>query len=101
MGTAVLLITSTAVEAKNPAQKFARGAINIVTSPLEIPKQTRVYWKKGAEKTPHILVWVMSGIVKGVVETTKRFASGTWDVISFPVSIPADYEALLKPDYVF
>lgn len=84
-----------------PLNKLVRGLTNVVTSPFEIPKQIRAYWIEGAHHTDHILVWVISGFTRGVVEDVKRFGSGIWDVLSFPVSIPGDYEPLMKPDYVF
>ena len=86
---------------QGPVDKLVRGLTNVVTSPFEIPKQIRAYWIEGAQQTDHILVWVASGFVRGIVEDVKRFGSGVWDVVSFPISVPGDYEPLLKPDYVF
>ena len=85
----------------NPGKKFGRGVVNVVTAPLEIPKQTRAYWIEGSEKTPHILVWLFAGAVKGVVETVKRTGSGVWDMATFVFEKPDAYEPLMKPDYVF
>lgn len=86
---------------QSPAKKLLRGVVNIVTAPIEIPKQARAYWIKGAQITPHILVWIGSGAVWGVVQTVKRAGSGVWDVVSFPVNKPVHYEPLFKPNYVF
>jgi hypothetical protein len=33
--------------------------------------------------------------------TAARVGSGAWDVVTFPIKTPANYEPLLKPDYVF
>lgn len=87
--------------AQGPLHKIYRGAANIVTAPIEIPKQARAYWIKGAQITPHILVWIGSGAVWGVVQGIKRLGSGVWDVISFPFAVPLQFEPLLKPHYVF
>ena len=76
-------------------QKLTRGVITIVTSPLEIPKQSRIYWKRGAEKTPHVLVWIFCGAVKGAVNMVVRVGSGAWDTLTFPIPIPKDYKPLL------
>jgi len=97
----ILLSTSFAMADQGPGVKFWRGVINIVTAPIEVPKQARAYWIKGAQITPHILVWIFSGSVWGVVEGIKRVGSGVWDVISFPVNEPANFEPLFKPDFVF
>lgn len=87
--------------ASDPVKKIKRGVVNVVTSPLEIPKEVRAHWIKGSEKTYHILVWIACGFVKGTVMTAARIGSGAWDIVSAPVSVPEDNEPLLKPDYVF
>jgi putative exosortase-associated protein (TIGR04073 family) len=83
------------------ARKLKRGVVNVVTAPLEIPKQTRIYWKAGAKKTDHILVWILSGFVKGSVNTVARIGSGLWDIASSPWETAKDDQPLFKPDYVF
>lgn len=87
--------------ASEPVKKIKRGVVNVVTSPLEIPKEVRSHWIKGSEKTYHILVWIACGVVKGTVMTAARIGSGVWDIVSAPLSVPEDNEPLLKPDYVF
>ena len=84
-----------------PGHKLYRGVVNIVTAPIEIPKQARAYWIKGAQLTPHIIAWIGCGVVWGVVQGIKRVGSGFWDVVSFPFNKPAEYEPLFKPNYVF
>jgi len=83
------------------AQKLWRGVVNVVTAPIEVPKQARGYWIKGAQITPHILVWIGSGAVWGVVEGIKRLGSGLWDIVSFPINKPECFEPLFKPNFVF
>ncbi|MFA5088534.1 MAG: hypothetical protein WC552_05815 [Candidatus Omnitrophota bacterium] len=95
-----LLFSSQAL-AQNPGQKLKRGVVNILTAPIEIPKQTRIYWKKGAQKTDHVLVWIFSGFIDGTIQMAQRILSGTWDILSFPVNLPKDYAPLKKPDTVF
>ena len=92
------LSTSLVYADGNPGAKLYRGVVNIVTAPLEIPKQARAYWIKGAQKTPHILVWIGSGAVWGFVQGVKRVGSGLWDVATFPSNQAGP---LVKPDYVF
>jgi putative exosortase-associated protein (TIGR04073 family) len=95
------LLISTNVYADNPGKKFVRGVVNVVTSPIEMPKQARAYWIEGAKKTPHILVWIGSGAVWGVAQMVKRAGSGVWDIVSFPVNNPKEYQPQMKPDYVY
>lgn len=95
------MLTTPVLALDNPGQKLERGVVNIVTSPVEIPKEIRRYWIMGSEKTYHIIVWVFAGTIKGFISTLERAGSGVWDVVSFPVKVPANYEPLLRPDYVF
>ncbi len=96
-----LLIVPGAQAEDGPVKKLARGVVNVVTAPIEIPKQARAYWVEGARETDHILVWIASGTVWGIIQTVKRAGSGVWDIVTFPVEKPADYAPLLEPDYVF
>ena len=96
-----LCCASIAHAENNPGKKLLRGVTNIITAPIEIPKQARAYWIEGAYKTDHILVWAGSGAVWGVVQTIKRTGSGIWDIVSFPFNTPDDYTSLIQPPCVF
>lgn len=78
--------------------KVTRGVTNVISSPIEVPKQARAYWVEGAQKTDHILVWIGTGTIWGIVQGVKRAGSGLWDVLTFSVE---EYDSLMKPDYVF
>ena len=97
----VLLFFPLAFAEDTKSAKLYRGVVNVVTAPVEIPKQVRVYWIKGAQKTPHIIVWILSGGVWGTVQAVKRTGSGVWDVVSFPFAKPEKFGPLMKPDFVF
>jgi len=98
----IIVLCCSVAEAQNtPVKKLLRGVVNIVTAPIEVPKQARAYWIKGAQLTPHILVWIFSGSVWGVVEGIKREGSGVWDIVSFPLNKPEGFDPLFKPDFVF
>lgn len=97
----LMIVTAAAGAEAASAKRLYRGAINILTAPIEVPKQARAYWIKGAQITPHILAWIASGTVWGVVQTVKRVGSGVWDVVTFPFDRSEASEPLLKPDYVF
>ncbi|MCK5215375.1 MAG: exosortase system-associated protein, TIGR04073 family [Candidatus Omnitrophica bacterium] len=96
-----LLTPASSFAENSPPRKFNRGVINIVTAPVEIPKQTKAYWHEGGKITAHISFWLFSGMVKGVVNTITRAASGIWDATTFPLEKPGNYESLIKPDSVF
>jgi len=97
----MFLFVSNSFAANAALNKLGRGITNIVTAPLEIPKEIRAHWIKGAEKTYHVIAWMVCGFVKGNFTMAARFGSGAWDVISFPVNIPENYEPLFKPEFVF
>lgn len=92
---------TTAKEASfNPAKKFNRGIINIITSPIEIAKQVDLSWKQSAEEKTNVGTGIFSGFLKGIAYTVGRMGSGIWDVVSFPFKTPDNYEPLMKPDFV-
>jgi putative exosortase-associated protein (TIGR04073 family) len=97
----MFLVVGKASAANQPTKKLLRGVTNVLTAPVEVVKQTRSYWIKGAQKTPHIIVWLVSGAVWGTVQTVKRAGSGAWDVVTFPFAKPEQSKALMHPDYVF
>ena len=84
-----------------PADKLKRGVVNLVTAPVEIPKNVRAYWIEGSEVTSHISFWLFSGLVKGMVDSVARFGSGAWDVLTFPWEDTVDRQPLVQPSYVF
>ncbi len=84
----------------NPAKKFNRGIVNIVTSPIEIAKQVDLSWKQSSEDKTNIGTGIFSGFVKGIAYTVGRMGSGIWDVVSFPFKTPDKFEPIMKPDYV-
>ncbi len=87
--------------ANRTIKKLQRGVVNIVTAPVEIPKQIRVYWIAGSEKTFHISAWIFCGLVKGIWMIPVRAGSGLWDVISSPLDIPSNGKSIVQPPYVF
>ncbi len=91
------ICVSNSFAASEAIHKLGRGITNVVTAPVEIPKEIRVHWIKGSEKTYHVLVWIFCGFVKGIVMTTARVGSGVVDIATFPFK----NDALLQPNYVF
>ena len=92
----VLAFSSTA-RADDAGEKLGRGAVNIITSPVELARtidiQTRV---KGAGYG-----WTM-GLIEGVGRTFVRLGAGVVEVVTFPFEFPKeDRKALLSPDYAW
>ena len=75
-------------------KKIKRGVYNVLSAPVEIPKQTigGLY-----EKPPAIMVF--SGLFKGIAYTLGRMGSGMWDIVTCNVDVSD--EPLMKPACVF
>ena len=92
--------SSETLHTKNPIQKLKRGIVNVVTAPIEIAKGVDEGWKTSAKESKSASKGIFKGFFKGIVNTVGRMGSGVWDIVSFPFETPADYEPLMKPDYV-
>ncbi|HLF17923.1 MAG TPA: hypothetical protein VI749_03400 [Candidatus Omnitrophota bacterium] len=82
-------------------KKFRRGAINLVTFPLEIPKQAKGVIDEGGESIPKRAALVVPGILKGIGYSAVRLVSGAWDLFTFNVNIPKDHKPVLEPEFVW
>ena len=78
------------------AMKLGRGAINVVTGWVEIPK--RMYETSVSEGTAAGLTW---GLLRGLGYGFVRTIAGFYEVFTFPVPAPQDYEPIVHPEYVF
>ncbi|MCR4338186.1 MAG: exosortase system-associated protein, TIGR04073 family [Candidatus Omnitrophica bacterium] len=92
----VLFFAQASQAADNAFEKLGRGAVNIVTCPLEVPKQVLHECK---ENNPAFAFF--PGIIKGAGFAFVRGVSGLWDVVSFPFQQPDNYEPLMKPEMVW
>ena len=81
----------------NPGDKLIRGTVNIVSCVLEVPKQIDIEWKASKNAT----IGIFAGLFKGMAYGIGRLYSGVYDLVTFPVNVPKDYEPLMKPDFVF
>lgn len=80
--------------------KFKRGVTNVLTSPAEIPKQIKA---EVADTDGHIgikSIAALGGTAKGLTYSIGRLGSGLWDMLSCNLSIPRNYQPIVKPDYV-
>ena len=91
----LLLATAVSVQADNALDKLGRGAANVVTSPFEISKNM------GDAKTEDgIFASLTVGLFKGIFDFGKRAVVGVYEIVTFPIPIPADYKPILTdPEY--
>lgn len=80
-----------------PAKKLGRGVANVVTSPVGILEGIQdTMAERGAFAG---FTW---GIFQGVVNVVKRVVVGTYEIITFPVPFPRDYQPILTdPEFYF
>jgi putative exosortase-associated protein (TIGR04073 family) len=84
-----------------PFMKLARGAVNMISAPLEIPNQIYILSDHADKNSPYgveTAAGAIEGLFTGIGFALWRFVVGTYDVITFPVPI---YEAcLIYPPYI-
>lgn len=79
-----------------PVKKLGRGFANLVTSPF--------YVFKGMGDTAKKNGWMAGatwGLLEGAVNLVKRASVGAYEIVTFPVPLPANYEPILKDPEFF
>ncbi|MBI2875744.1 MAG: exosortase system-associated protein, TIGR04073 family [Candidatus Tectomicrobia bacterium] len=90
-------------QGKSQVRKLGRGLLNVVTGPLEIPKQAIREAKRGEEKNVGaVFLGYFTGLVLGAGYAVERSLAGVVEIISFPFPNPdGTYEPLVEPETVF
>ena len=84
-----------------PFIKFARGAVNMISAPLELPNQVYLLSDYAKENSPYGIETAsaaIEGLFTGIGFAVWRFAAGTYDVITFP--LPRYESCLITPPYL-
>ncbi len=82
--------------AADPLRKLGRGLANVITGAIEIPK--KVYQVTKTEGALKGFTW---GWIKGASEAILRTGTGVYEVMTFPIPAPAEYEPMMQPEFVF
>jgi len=78
-------------------EKLQRGALNIVTSPVEIAVGIH-----NTTEGKNILIGWTFGLLKGLGNGFLRFGAGVVDLVTFPFNFPEEKKApLIDPEYVW
>lgn len=78
-------------------EKLKRGAVNILTSPAELP----ITMHRTVEEKNLLTGWTV-GVFAGLGNTVARMGAGVLDVATFPANMPEDYKRpLIDPEYVW
>ena len=78
-----------------PWVKLGRGICNILSSPVEIPYRMAEIGKH--ERWP---IAIAGGFFKGAVYMVVRTVVGVYEIVTFPIPVPANYEVILPPDFI-
>lgn len=98
----VLTATSVPAAAEEPGvaqqigTKFVRGVANLTTGWVELPKQIYVVgtnegWVAGALRGPF----------DGLGMFAARTIAGAYEILTFPIPVPPNYQPMLSPEYVW
>lgn len=75
--------------------KAGRGVVNVLTCWVEWPRNVASEWDK-TDPVSGIVV----GTVKGIGWGFARFATGVYDVVTFPFPVPENYQAMIQPEFI-
>ena len=90
-----MLIVPTA-SAQSSARKLIRGTVNLLTGWIEIPKNI---YKITVEED--IKSGLTLGLSAGIGMFVIRTGTGVYEIVTFPLPVPENYQAILEPEFVF
>ena len=85
-----------AMDAALAFKKLTRGAVNIVTGWVELPK--RVQETSDSSGAAAGFTW---GLLRGLGYGFMRTAAGCYELLTFPFPAPPTYAPVIEPPYVF
>ena len=77
-----------------PMRKLQRGFLNVALSPWEIAHELST-----DKKSDRVVPTWASGLVRGSVYAVGRAATGIFEMVTFPVPVPAKYEPVVEPEF--
>ncbi|MCX7717417.1 MAG: exosortase system-associated protein, TIGR04073 family [Candidatus Sumerlaeaceae bacterium] len=77
------------------SRKFTRGLLNTVFFWAEIPKEVNRDWQNVDP-----LTGVFTGTGKGIYKGAQRFGVGVYEMVTFPLDSPANYQPIVYPETV-
>ena len=92
----MILNIATVSYAQDMRKKLYRGAANLVTGWIELPKNI---YDISVEDGP--LAGIGVGLPKGLLMTIIRTGAGFYEMATFPIPLPENYSPVLEPEYLF
>ena len=83
------------------SERFGRGVINIITSPLEIPAQLYIraaYQNEWRQSPFAVMGGFIEGIPMGLIYFPWRLTAGVFDIFTLPFS--RFNETIISPEYL-
>lgn len=75
-------------------RKLQRGFLNVALSPLEISSELEKDFKRDTFPPSYI-----SALGRGSVYAVMRAGVGIFEILTFPIPVPGDYEPVLQPEF--
>ncbi len=75
--------------------KGGRGVANLVTFPYEIVRQGAIDFN-----SPRGGIGIFTGGFRGVFYGVVRALAGAYDLVTFPIPLPAGYRPLMQPEFI-
>lgn len=79
-----------------PVKKLGRGISNLITFPLELPHRIMETNRRSGPVDA-----ATYGLLEGLCMMVGRAGAGFYEVVSFPIPIPPDYEPLINDPETF
>ncbi len=86
------LLAGGTVYADGPFVKLGRGLTNLILSPAEI-----IYQPMEMDVRENSSVAWLGGVPKGILMFPVRAVVGVYDIVTFLIPLPKDYEAVMEP----
>lgn len=77
-------------------RKLQRGFLNMALSPWELAHEL-TYDKKKDSAVP---TWV-GGLGRGSIYTAGRALTGVYELVTFPIPVPRNYEPVIQPEFAW
>ena len=84
------------VKADDGIDKLGRGFTNLLTFWGEIPRGMEI-----AAHEKGIIEGSVTGFIRGGGKALGRLAVGLYEIVTFPLPLPKNYEPVLQPEFVF